>query len=86
MRVVEAPVADVPSPNAQELDTIVPSLSLDVEESKDATSPALVDVNLAVGGTFTGAAAVTVTELVVTLVAPSSSVTVKLIVYVPEVA
>ena len=85
MWVTEAPVADVPSPKAHELDTIDPSLSLDAEESKDATSSALVDVNPAVGGTFAGAAAVTVTELVVTLMAPSSSVTVNVIVYVPEV-
>ena len=54
MRLLVAPVPVEPSPNAHTRLTIVPSESVDADESTDAVSPAALAVKLALGGTFGG--------------------------------
>ena len=80
------PVPVPPSPKFQLRAVIVPSESLDAAESTDAVRSAAVAVNDADGGWFGGGGPVTVTCRVVLAVAPSSSVTVNVTVYVPAVA
>ncbi len=79
-----APVAVPPSPKAHAKEAMVPSGSELPLPSTDAVRKSVEDPKSATGGTLAGR--VTVTSRVVLAVAPWSSVTVRVIVWLPSVA
>ena len=75
----------LPSPNSQAYEATVPSASVDADPFTATANGDVVAVNDAVGAWFCGTSGTTTCCDVVPM-APSSSVTVSVTVYVPAVA